>query len=1155
MMKFIFSKKILLTCALFAAAAFCTALQAQQKNAKAQTLIIEAEKFQFPADWTVAKYLHKLVLQSAGALNNPCTVIDIPQDGKYYIWVYAYDNLTEQPRTRSFKLAVNGEELPELGGTHGLVTGLEWQKLGEAELKKGDALLEVRPSRPKLTGIRVDAIMLTQNPNMNPTGRFATNSERYAYWIESKPAECEFETEFSHLSALKDIENPESVSVSNKFIKIAYTQKAAPDGKKYFERSAECYKTGRTLPLPALDKELLFISYSPDAQEKGDDYYGAWTKTLSYPKIIVDGKRFETKLSAFCPYLIGVNTILRPVSAVKEGEDAILLGYENGVRAKLTLAKDSPAAKFEVSAKADKEGYYSIGFAGFYPTQKSNLNTAVLPPMFQQKRMMSAPKLVGNSMTSHPLSMIESKEGGTRFTNALVADPAKLPFGEWSKNGNSIYGFSLASALNEIQPVIFRPILGGRDSFKKAGQEIDASWYILTVCDAWSAALEISSTKIFSAGKLREPYNASLSQALENIAVYLADKNANGWSDHLKGRWNIESLYTATQASPLAEIEVAILTDDEDYYKNIALPTLEFTLSRPGFHFSDRFGQGRTTEGTTTLHVPSTALWGDYYAGANRLLGGGNTWAKEFYDIRPGRFGYSSAPAWTAALGVYLAAPTPELLAQIKADADKWIKEAYLSKDYNEPEYMPFVNVKLYPYWWYLADLYEITKEKKYLDYALEGAYWTASSLWVYPTPPEGDWMVHKDGVVEGTGKNWWKGEEVFRLGYGQSREAVDKYIEGKNLNQVTIKSLYPAPAHLAPAMQVSRVGLGIEQLITYKIDHQNYKNIIMPSWSAEMLKVYQYTNKDLIMKFARHSIIGRYANFLGYYVKDYTDVFANPEYPYKGPDITSLYFHHAPCHFAQTYDFLMAEAESRTQNLIKFPFVRQQGYVWFTDRIFGPAGKVFDEDARPFISIGGVKADTPKVSVLTARAKDGLWVILLNDAGKPIQTSVTFDASKKFIKDADLKGKYKVFSAEGAAEYEGENAAQNVKVKIPALGLKAIRLAAAPFEVNPQVKPIEAPSHIKLEKLGEGWEELHLFRIRGPFGKDSVYAVLICKSDKKAKLTLHLENDGKDYVCSRYPYELSIYPIAQNEDAKFSITIEEDGKPAIKTQTITLGK
>ncbi|MFR6034269.1 MAG: hypothetical protein ACLUKN_14510 [Bacilli bacterium] len=38
------------------------------------------------------------------------------------------------------------------------------------------------------------------------------------------------------------------------------------------------------------------------------------------------------------------------------------------------------------------------------------------------------------------------------------------------------------------------------------------------------------------------------------------------------------------------------------------------------------------------------------------------------------------------------------------------------------------------------------------------------------------------------------------------------------------------------------------------------------------------------------------------------------------------FYYHHAPCHFAQTADYLFTQIEVATSDNITFPYVRQQG-------------------------------------------------------------------------------------------------------------------------------------------------------------------------------------------------------------------------------------
>ncbi len=1123
-------------------------------SAKPTTLLVEAENFQFVGNWESHKHSDRniMALSADSSKYAPATVIKVPVDGVYHVWASVYDHAEQSPQTRTMNILVNGEELPNVLGTHGK-TFFEWQYAGEVEIKAGETLLGMKTTTPKVRNARCDAIILTTDKNFNPVGKYFTQRERARYRIIPVYAECAYESDFDSLEKLSKFDGAKSVSVKNAAIKITYTQKKDAKGNVFYVRAAELLSKGRTVASADFDDELLFLTYSKTNKGYHSSYFVNWLDSLHPPKIIVGDRRYELNIHPFYPYALGENTMLRPVNVKAEGSSRLLIEYPNGVKARLSLLNDEPVAKFEVIATADRDGYYSFGFLGFNSTPRDNFNAAEIAPLLKNRRLMDAPKMIGDSMTSQPMVVIDFDVNGKPFTNALIADPEKLPFGEWAAYHTSRYGFSSASPQSAIQAAIFNPILGLRESMKRSGEPIEASWYMLSCDGDWTNAYEIANEKIFAGSELREPYTASISEAAENMAEYMKNEDASGWSPHMKARWNIESKYQVTQSSPLAEVSAAILMDDEEYYKNISLPTIEFTLSRDYVHFAVSDDNLKVSAvSSLKLTVPSESQDAGYYAGVRRLTGGGNPWLKEFYESNKGRLG-GAMPAWAVNLGVHLACPEDMPLEKVKAGANEWIKGAYRSKIFEEPNYQNFVNVSFYPYWWLLNDLYEITGDKNYAKHAETGAFHTMSTLWNHPTPPKGEWEIYKDGYAQGVASIWWKGAERYRLGYDETRPKIEELFKGVKIDEKRLPSMYPFDPKKVDAMMVSRIGLGIEQPSTYGVRTQNFRNILMPSWSAEMLKAYQYGGRDILHKFSRHAIVGRFANFPGYYIRDYIDVQFDPQYPYKGPDITCLYFHHAPCQFAQTYDYLMAQAEQRTDNKIKFPFVRQQGYVWFTDRIFGLAGKVFDDaSARPLIEKGAITADTHKVSVLTARGKNFVWAVLLNDAGKDIEANIAFNRNSKLLKGARLESAA-VYSADGR-QTGAAAIAKGAKVKIPALGLIALKIPASEYDTSFEQKPIAGAGHVSQKAIAPNWGDLHAFRIRGPFGKDSLYVVLTSKYDTQGKVKLTMNGEDKGSV-SRFPYEFSIYPIPQDQDISFSVRIEEGNKTVAESETLKLGK
>ena len=136
--------------------------------------------------------------------------------------------------------------------------------------------------------------------------------------------------------------------------------------------------------------------------------------------------------------------------------------------------------------------------------------------------------------------------------------------------------------------------------------------------------------------------------------------------------------------------------------------------------------------------------------------------------------------------------------------------------------------------------------------------------------------------------------------------------------------------------------------------------NIMQSTWAPHLLRVYRHTNRTLFRTFARNSVIGRFANYPGYYLTCFTDLVHDPRYPYTGPDITSIYYHHIPVHYAFAMDYLVADAEARSGGQVVFPWVKQKNYAWFNNRVYtAEPGTVYsDRNAVLWLERGLVTTD-----------------------------------------------------------------------------------------------------------------------------------------------------------------------------------------------------
>jgi len=1125
----------------------CAAVNAQEKP----KYLIECESFPFKAMWESMNKDGQKGLSTEAVDATPTAIVDIPAEGLYNVWACSYDYEKEAPKSRRFKVIINNSELPGIGGTHG-TQGWDWQNLGKAELKKGSNIVTL-----KRAGFfpRVDALIFAMDDKYKPNRKaLSSRGSRKGFTISATGADnVKIVSAFSNVKETAAVPNGKKVGIQNKVAKLLFTEVQDSSGVKTYQRSIELLKDGKWVAVPAFKDELFFVGYEPENPGYNDNgYFSAWKNTPPAANVEIcfdDGTKMDLPVDVIYPYAPSKIDILRPKAVERISPTKLKLIYSELFSATMQFVDDSsPTIKFETSFKAPKDGFYTVGMLGFNSFEKGSVSATQMPPLFQMRMMMETPKMLGNRFTSQPLALLQSNMAGEfPISYAVVADPARLPKEEWSWKGNSLYGFSLASPINKVQPAIFYPILGGRNSEKKAGEEISASWYLMTVAGKWYDALAITNEKVLPAGKIfREPFETSLSDAAANIATYLKDFDASGWVPKLKGRWNIEDKDLVTNATPLTEISVAILTDDEDYYRKISLPVIEYSLTRQSSHFSPHKEPSPYSQTPYAMKVPSTMWKADYYAGMNKLLGNSNTWCEEFWKSASNANMYSSMPDWTSVLGLYLANPSPELLQKAKDLCDKWLLGAFIQTPDGELDYSGFANVSFYPYWWYLPDMYEITGDKKYLDYAERGAFHSLAALWSYPEPSEGIIKINKGNTIRGIGHIWWKGPVKYRLGM-PLQEAAKSFITDrkKDLLWGPHDGTYILPEHDGSAIKVSRIGLGMEQPSTFRAGGEGHDfNILMPSWAPEMLKVYQYTNRDILLKYSRHTMVGRFANFLGYYICDFTDVQHDPLYPYSGPDITSFYYHHAPCHFAQTYDYLVAQFEVASKGKVKFPYVRQQGYVWFTDRIFGMPGKIFDEEkCKPVLDKEAVRPDSPKVNVLTARAENAIWVLLLNDSAAEIETKVAFNPQSKLMQGANLETPADIYDASGAKICQ-TGFYEEKPLKIAAQTMVAVKIPAVHKDIAPAQPAMTAGGHVVKQKASADFGDLHAFRIRGPFGKDSLYVILTEGVEKKAKLTVEVTAPFKQTLtCDEFPFEVTLYPLPMDKDLSFTVKVQEDGK------------
>ncbi|NQU44985.1 hypothetical protein HQ520_16995, partial [bacterium] len=594
-----------------------------------------------------------------------------------------------------------------------------------------------------------------------------------------------------------------------------------------------------------------------------------------------------------------------------------------------------------------------------------------------------------------------------------------------------------------------------------------------------------------------------------------------------KGFWDIETPNMSKQAAPLAVISAAILTRDEGFYARRALPTIAFTLSRTR---SDIIRGGVNRLGVPVhqqLNVPTLFYDANHWQGVDALLNALNPWLEEFIFPQGPEAESIRGEAWSTHFAQWRYRPDPELLKQVTEEADAFVRTNFLERHEQPIPFSTFYNFNYTPYWYDLVGLYEVTGKKEYLEVAELGAFCNTAGQWSHPPIPNGEFIVNPGSRMPLTSvdNDRHKGPIPFRVGFPPGPDAF--------------------PEKRVPAWQVSPNGLSLENPSTYfNARRDTCMNIMMSNFAPHQLRVYRHTGREILRTYARNAVIGRFANYPGYYLPDFTDLPHQPRYPYEGPDITEFYYHHIPPHLAFALDFLVEQAIVRSNGRISFPWVKQRGYVWFNNRVYGlKPGSIYGEDgAVLWLDRRLYDPRTKDVDWLAASSGDRFWLILMNQTEEALGVPVKVDAGLTGVR---MDAACRIY--EGGTAEPREEMRVPERIAVPAKGVVAISIPTEPREGWPSVPPLKK-GHV-LEKLGAPWGDLHAFRIRSPFGSDGLYVVLVNEPVEGGEVRFRLSGPSgqKEVVTGEYPYEWIVYPLPLDQPIRCDVEVRRPGAAAVR--------
>lgn len=253
-----------------------------------------------------------------------------------------------------------------------------------------------------------------------------------------------------------------------------------------------------------------------------------------------------------------------------------------------------------------------------------------------------------------------------------------------------------------------------------------------------------------------------------------------------------------------------------------------------------------------------------------------------------------------------------------------------------------------------LLELYDLTKEKKYLNAAIAAAKLYTTSVYTHPIPTTAPKTVN--GV---TRQDW----------------------------------------------EISQAGLSFEH--GGSLGSANYRGpILLASHAGMFVRMFALTGDSLFLNMARAGALGRdaFVDPQTSVASYYWDVMNKGAGPYP---------HHAWWQIGWITDYLLAEAEMRSAGKVKFP----RGFITpkvgpHQSYGFAP-GEVYGTKAELLLKDGLLRSESPYLDYYCAvnRAQSKLYFILLNNDDEPLGTTLHVDIQPQTASSIEADGTRKTIN------------------------------------------------------------------------------------------------------------------------------------------------
>lgn len=809
-----------------------------------------------------------------------------------------------------------------------------------------------------------------------------------------------------------------------------------------------------------------------------------------------------------------------------------------------SLEPNAKTAKVEMQFTPVKTGQYSLGYFLFNSKPIEEVDELLMPMLVQRKRFPAENYTQLQASAPTPVSIMQTTIEGKQFSWGVAGEPTQIPY-EFPIPIKSHYGLHIKNENGNVQPSIFGPLLGTEEAYVEAGKTLSFSFRVFVENGDWYSVYRDVADNVFGWYDYRKNGQVSMSQAVYNMIDLYMDDEYGGWWKRAQANYQIESKNGSTQATPLTIISLYLLTGDTTLYKKRTLPALEYLLSRNSQHFSPiPDSSGHYPKGH--MNGPVNLFGSTVYAGLWEMT---NFRTPVFKDIAfpDGGIKQTDVPKhfvphiqpFDDLLGKYLFTGDQSALDSAIMLADKYIENEITNVPNQWISVNEFFLVAYTPAWEGLLRLYEVTGEQRFLYAAAKGARITMTGMWTQPIPKNDMVTIHKDGQIHGDKMDEWfyKGNKRFRLGFPIKSGAIKE--------------------KEVPEWLVSNVGLGFEQPSTYTFKDNGGRMILQANWSGNFLRLSQYTGDKQFETYARNAALGRMGNYAGYYYTTFTDMYQNPRYPYEGPDIGFIYYHHLPVHLSWTIDYLVGEAQLASDGEVSFPGLRQFGYAYFDNMVYGhKPGKIYGQnDVWLWFDKNLLKIDNSQINYLTAHTKDKFYVIMMNESQETQQIKVRFNP-EHISKGGSSFNSASIITDKNATLKLVDNVA-NLEMdsrEFLVLEVDGLNIELKVHQKYPVPKVAKEPCFAEIECEDSTFIRATSIKLHPGVWDAYIYSTAESKTLENITLIWETENHKGTLVDTDYPYEFSV-PVVGGEDTfKFTIKMVKTNGKIIETKLTTIG-